>query len=255
MTKFVGVLSAKGGVGKTSTTLNLGAAFNHFGRDVILVDGNLSTPNLGLYLGVYSVPISLHDVLRGKNTISESVYMHNSGLKLLPAGISIRDLRDADPDKIRRVLPGLDGLADIVLVDGAAGLGRESLAVLSAVEDVLIVTHPELPSITDALKTVRIAESMEKNVKGIIVTKSGGKGDVPLENIAALLGKPVIGVIPEDKAMRLSLLSKDAVVHTNPKSKSAVAYKRLAAYLIGLRYEEEPDEGFFTRLLRKWNLR
>ena len=71
MTRYVGILSGKGGVAKTTTTVNLGAAFNHFGRDVTIVDGNLSTPNLGLHLGIPVVPISLHDVLRGNNDILE----------------------------------------------------------------------------------------------------------------------------------------------------------------------------------------
>lgn len=239
----------------TSTTLNLGAALNHFGRDVIIVDGNLSTPNLGLHLGVYSVPISLHDVLKGKNRIEESVYMHNSGIKLLPAGISLKDLRDANPDKLRRILPSLDGLADIVLVDGAAGLGREALAVLNAVDDVLIITNPEIPSVTDSLKTIKIAEKLGKAVRGIIVTRTGSESDLALENVAALLGKPIIGVIPEDDSMKNALSKKSAVIHTDPKSRSAIAYKRLAAYLIGLKYEEKYEENFFTSFLRRLRLR
>jgi len=255
MTRFVGILSAKGGVGKTSSVVNLGAALNHFGRDVIIVDGNLSTPNLGLHLGVYSVPISLHDVLKGKNRIEESVYMHNSGIKLLPAGISLADLKDANPDKLKRILPSLDGLADIVLVDGAAGLGREALAVLNAVDDVLIITNPEIPSITDSLKTIKIAERLGKAVRGIIVTRTGSESDLALENVAALLGKPIIGVIPEDDSMKSALLKKSAVIHTDPKSRSAIAYKRLAAYLIGLKYEEEYSEGFFSSFLRRLRLK
>ena len=92
MTRFVGILSGKGGVAKTTTTVNLGAAFNYFGRDVTIVDGNLSTPNLGLHLGVPVVPISLHDVLKGKNDILESVYQHNSGLKIIPASLYVNEM-------------------------------------------------------------------------------------------------------------------------------------------------------------------
>ena len=83
MTRFVGILSGKGGVAKTTTTVNLGAALNYFKRDVIIVDGNLSTPNLGLHLGIPIVPISLHDVLKNKNNIVESIYQHESGLKII----------------------------------------------------------------------------------------------------------------------------------------------------------------------------
>src|SRR3989344_3526732 len=156
MTRYVGILSGKGGVAKTTTALNLGAAFTYFGRDAIVVDGNLTTPNLGLHLGAPVVPINLHHVLKGKNSINEAVYTHDSGLKIIPAGLSVSDLQGVNPDKLKNVLAGLDGLADLVIVDGSAGLGREALAVLQAVQDVIIVTNPELPAVTDALKMIKV---------------------------------------------------------------------------------------------------
>ncbi len=255
MSIFIGLLSGKGGAGKTSTALNLGAALNHFGRDVILVDGNLSTPNLGLHLGVHSVPISLHDVLRGKNNIAEAVYAHSSGVKLLPAGLSLNDMKNINPSNLNKFLPALDGLADIILVDSAAGLGREALSVMEAVDEILIVTNPELPAVTDALKTIKLADEIGKKVRGVIVTRHGGKGDMSLENISLLLGKPVVGVVPEDEAMRQSLVRRESVLHILPRSKSAIAYKNLAAFLTGIDYREDIKEGWFSRFLSRIGFR
>lgn len=247
MTRFVGVLSGKGGVAKTTTVLNLGAAFNYFGRDVIIVDGNLSTPNLGLLLGVPVVPINLHHVLKGKNHIGEAVYMHESGLKIIPAGLSVGELLGVNPDKLSEVLPALDGLADIVIVDGSAGLGREALGVVKAVDDIIVVTNPELPSVTDALKMIRISKDMGKFVKGVVVTKTGRKYDISTDNVLSMLESPVLGEVPHDKAIRESLIQKDPVIYTHPKSKSAVAYKRIAADLIGVEYEEKSRWFDFLR--------
>ncbi len=249
MTVKVGILSGKGGVGKTSTAVNMAAALSYFGRDVVVVDGNLSTPNLGLHLGVPVVPITLHDVLKGKNSLSDSVYLHHSGLKIVPAGLSLDDLRNVSPEKLKKSLPTLDGLTDVVLVDGSAGLGRETLALIQAVDELIIVTNPELPAVTDALKTVRLAEEMGKKVRGIVLAKTGENHDIPLENIESLLEKPVLGIVPYDKAVRESLIRREPVVFSHPKSKSAVAYKRLVSDLVGIEYNEE--RSFLSRLFKK----
>jgi len=248
MTIKVGILSGKGGVGKTSTAVNMGAALTYFGRDAVVVDGNLSTPNLGLHLGVPVVPITLHDVLKGKNSLLDSVYLHHTGLKIVPAGLSLKDLQNVSPEKLKRVLPMLDGLTDVVVVDGSAGLGRETLGVMQAVDELIIVTNPELPAITDALKTIRLCEELGKKVRGVIVTKSGENHDIPTENIEKLLERPVLGEIPYDKAVRESLIRREPVVFSHPKSKSAVAYKRVVSSLVGIEYNEKVDKGFFSKL-------
>jgi septum site-determining protein MinD len=251
MTVKVGILSGKGGVGKTSTAVNMAAALSYFGRDVVVIDGNLSTPNLGLHLGVPVVPITLHDVLKGKNSLSDSVYLHHSGLKIVPAGLSLDDLRNVSPEKMKKVLPTLDGLTDVVLVDGSAGLGRETLALIQSIDELIIVTNPELPAVTDALKTIRLAEEMGKKVRGVVLTKTGENHDIPFDNIENLLEKPIIGMVPHDKAIRESLIRREPVVFSHPKSKSSIAYKKMVADLIGVEFNEKVESkfyGFFKKL-------
>ena len=254
MSIFVGVVSGKGGVAKTTSVVNLGAAMSYFGRDVIIIDGNLSTPNLGLHLGVPVVPITLHDVLKGKNSLTDSVYLHHSGIKIVPAGLSLKDLKNVNPDRLKRVLPTLDGLTDVVILDGSAGLGREALSVMQAVDELIVVTNPELPAVTDALKTIRLAEEMGKKVRGVILAKSGENHDIPLENIQSLLERPILGIIPNDKAIRESLIKREPVVFAYPKSKSAIAYKKIAADLMGIEFNEKVDSGFSSfmkKILRR----
>jgi len=254
MTHFVGILSGKGGVAKTTTAVNLSAAMNYFGRDVVLMDANLSTPNVGLHLGAPVVPINLHHVLKGKHHLSEAMYMHPSGIKIVPGGLSIPDLRDVRPENLNKVLPALDGLTDVVVIDGAAGLGREAISLIQAVDDLIVVTNPELPAVADAMKTVRIAEDMGKNVRGIVVSKTGDYGDISSINLKTLLEKPILATIPHDKAIRKSLIQKEPVVYSHPRSKSAVAYKKLAAELIGVDFDEKPQgkvSKFFNKLKRK----
>lgn len=253
MTKFIGILAGKGGTGKTTTSINLGAALNYFGKDVIVVDTNLTTPNIGLHLGVPVVPINLHHVLQGKNRITEAVYMHPSGTKIVPAGISVKDLRYSQAEKLKRVLLGLKGLTEFVLLDGAAGLGKEAIGGIDAADELIIVTNPEMPAITDALKTIKLAQQMGKEVLGVVVTKTKtGYDDVSLKNIETMLDIPIIGVVPEDKSIREALVQREAVIHTHPKSPSAMAYKRLAAALLGVNYRERPAASQKEKLLTQF---
>lgn len=249
MTHYIGILSGKGGVAKTTTAVNLSAALNYLGRDVILVDANLSTPNVGLHLGAPVVPINIHHALKGRNKIVEAMYLHPSGIKIIPGGLSLPDLKDIKPERLKQILPQLDGLADVVIIDGAAGLGREAISLMDSVKELIIVTNPELPAVADALKTIKMAENMGRNIRGIVVSKTGSEGDIPFSNLQTILDKQIIAVIPHDKAVRKSLLLKDPVVFTHPRSKSAIAYKKLASELIGVEFNEKV-EGKFSEFLR-----
>ena len=164
MTRFILVASAKGGTGKTTTALNLAAAMKHFGKDVIVVDANLNTPNIALQLGASKLQTTLHDVLRGKKHITEALYLHNSNLKIIPGSISLNDL-NTNPDTLRLALSALEGITDFVIIDSAAGLGRETLAAIDSTDEVIVVTNPEIPAVTDALKIIKIAQRLNKQVK------------------------------------------------------------------------------------------
>ncbi len=260
MTKYIAILSGKGGAGKSTTSINLGTALNYFGKDVTVVDTNFTTPNIGIYLGVPVVPINLHHVLQGKNHISEAVYLHPSGTKIVPGGISLKDLKTTNPVNLKKVLRGLYGTTDIVLLDAAAGLGRDTLLAIDASDSVILVTNPELPAITDALKTIKVTEELGKRVLGVILTRTKENNfDLSVKNIETILGKPVIGKIPEDRAVRESLIRKDPVVLTHPDSPASVEYKKLAALLLGRKYEEakkeEPTKNFFEKFFERFKFK
>lgn len=252
MAHYIGILSGKGGCGKTTSSINLGAALHFFGKDITIVDANLSTPNVGLHLGVPVVPINLHHALNGKHPITEAVYLHPAGIKIVPAGISVDELISVDPDKLNNVIKDLNKTTDIVLIDGAAGLGREANATLESADSIIVVTNPEIPAITDALKTIKVAEEFGKDVKGVILCRTKPNNlDVSLKNIETILEKPVVGIIPEDKSVREALVKKDSVVYTHPNSKASIGYKKLAANLLGENYEPEVlKERFMARVLR-----
>ena len=169
MKKILVITSGKGGVGKTTTAINLGAAINYFGKDVVVIDANLTTPNVGIHLNSPEVPITLNHVLMKKVEPFEAVYEHHSGLKIIPASISIRELKNAKSERLKDFKKSFKELADYIIVDSAAGLGNEALSAIELADEIIIVTNPELPALTDALKTIKIADELDKPIKGIIV--------------------------------------------------------------------------------------
>lgn len=234
MAKIITITSGKGGVGKTTTAINLGAALNFFGKEVIILDANLTTPNIGLHLGAPIVPVSLNHVLNGKAKIGDAIYEHESGTKIIPSSLSVKELRKLNHGKLKDIGKKLRKMADFVIYDSAAGLGEEAIASLESGDELIIVTNPEIPAVTDALKTSKVIEELGKQVKGVIVTRvRGNKTEMPVANIRDMLELPILAVIPEDKNIQEALVMKDALVHTHPKSKASRAYRMLAARLIG----------------------
>jgi septum site-determining protein MinD len=239
MAKLLTIISGKGGVGKTTSAINLGAALNSFGKEVIVVDANLTTPNVGLHLGAPIVPVNLNHVLLGKAKIGDAVYEHESGTKIIPSSLSVKELRRLNHKKLRDVGKSLRKMADFIIFDAAAGLGEEAVSSMEAADALVLVTNPEIPAVTDALKTAKLAEEMGKEIMGVIVTRSRGlKSEMPLSNIKEMLDLPILGVVPEEHRMQEALAEKDALLHTHPRSKAAQAYKKIAAKIAGVTYKE-----------------
>jgi septum site-determining protein MinD len=234
MTRIISVVSGKGGVGKTTLVSNLGASLVKRGKNVIILDGNVTTPNLSLHLGIPFYPITLHDVLNKKAPIESAIYHHESGLKIIPASLSFDAVKDINMERFQAILLHLLGKADIVIVDAAAGLGREALAAINVADDLIVVTNPELPAVTDALKTIKIAEEKGTRILGVVVNRIRGlKHELSLGEIKSILEVPIIGAVPEDMAVPKSIAKRIPVVHHKPKSRASLEFQRVAARIVG----------------------
>lgn len=238
-TKVIGILSGKGGVGKTTLTFNLGTALTDFGKNVLIIDGNLTTPNLGIHAGIPLYPTSLHDVLKGKVDIYEVMHVLPSGLKIVPASININDLKGANPKFLASTLKDLVGKLDYILVDGAPGLGAESLSVLKSSNEIIGITTPELPALTDLLKSIRLVEEYQKEYLGSVINMVKNKKYEPKkDNIITLLGEvPILEIIPHDEHVKYALAKRMPVVHHKPNSKASLKIKSLAAKLEGKEFK------------------
>lgn len=245
--KVIAISSGKGGVGKTISAINLGIALNELGKNVIVVDGSLSTPDIAVHLGAPSIPVSFGHVLQGKAHIHDAIYRHKSGTKIVPGSISLSQLITKEHgERFHKAINHLRHHANFIIIDCSAGLNNETLMALKACDEVLIATNPELPAITNALKTARLAQKLNKRIAGAIITRiRHDKAELGLRNVKAMLELPILAKVPEDDAVRQSIVSRNAVVLTAPNSKASQAYKRLASKIAQDDYSEELS--FFER--------
>jgi len=250
MGRVITIVSGKGGTGKTTTAINLGAALNKLKKEVIIVDANLNTPNIGVHLGAPIVPITLNHVLKGKADVNEAIYEHQSGLKIMPSALSVNELTKFNTKRFPEIIKKLRGISDFVIFDSASGFGEELIDTLKASDEIIIVTNPEMLAVTDALKTVKVVKRMGKSVRGVIVTRwQGKKFEMSFPSIKSMLETPVIGMIPEDNSVKESLHLRDAVVHTHPRSKASKGYHEIAGKISGHKKEKKN----FWQKIKTWD--
>lgn len=238
-------------ISNTTTTSNLGAALAERGKSIIVMDGNVTTPNLSIHLGIPLAPVTLHDALKGSAHIRHAIYKHSSGMRVIPASLSVGALKDINMNKLSGALLNLLGTAEIILIDGAAGLGKEATAIMELADELVIVTNPDLPALTDALKAIKVAGAMGTKVLGVVVNRVRGQShEMSVTDIRSMLDVPVIGVIPEDLAVPKSITAKMPAVHFSPRSKASREFKRLAASITGEAWSEpSKSKNWFDRMI------
>jgi septum site-determining protein MinD len=237
MTRIITVASGKGGVGKTTLVSSLAVALANFKKSVIAVDGNLTTPNLGIHLGIPLYPVTLQDVLNGNARLNDAMYYHPAGFTVLPADLSLRKLRLANSSELVNIFYKLVGGCDFIIVDSAAGLGKEAMAAVEAADEVITITNPDLPSLTDALKLGHIAKRFGTRSLGVVVNRyKGAKHEFSLRAIEDFLEMPILGKIPEDVEVARAISKKQPVVAYNPKAIASQHIMSIAAKLIGEEY-------------------
>jgi len=249
MARIITICSGKGGVGKTTIAVNLAIALHNLGKDVILLDGNLTTPNLGIHLGVYEVPYTIHDVLRGKATLNQAMYLHPLGFKVIPASLDIAKLSRNMRKELIHILDKVVHSSDFVIIDAAPGLGKEAQMAMDAGNEAVIVTNPEMPAVVDALKTIQIVKSKNSEVLGVVLNRITGTDELSLRNVAHFLEIPVIASISEERRMKEAIRRREPLLSLYPRIKTSREFMNLARKLCDLPEQEEPS---ILTQLAKW---
>jgi len=232
MRKTVGFFSGKGGTGKTTCSINTALAIHQFGEKVILLDCDLNNANLALHLGFHDFPVTLHDILEQDLNILESVHIHSSGLRFIPASLSLRQL-GTDVSKLKHSLGDLDYLT---ILDCPSGVDENILSLIDVCDEIIVVTNPNIPAVTDAIKIIQKAIDMDKNEISVIVNMATKKHELTVEEIEEACKVPVLGTIPVHSDFKKSLHHTVPILLASPNSSASITFKRIASSMIGKEY-------------------
>lgn len=239
MGEVIVITSGKGGVGKTTTTANLGAALAIKGKKVVLVDTDIGLRNLDVVMGLENrIVYDIVDVVEEKCKLRQALIKDKryTDLFLLPAA-QTRDKSAVTEEQMRELTTKLREEFDYILVDCPAGIEQGFKNAISGADRALVVTNAEISSIRDADRIIGLLEASEiKNPELIInrlrpeMIKKGEMMDV--EDILDLLSIDLIGVVPEDENI-ITQTNKGEPAVSNKKAPSGKAYIEIARRILG----------------------
>jgi septum site-determining protein MinD len=231
----IGIFSLKGGVGKTTAVVSLGAAIASFGKKVLLIDGNVSSPNLGLHLEIVEPEISLQDVLEKRANPMQAI-QRMGNFDVLPASI-FNNLK-VNPLLLKEKIKNIKKDYDYIIIDSSPSLDNETLGAMMASDEILVVTTPDHPTLSTTLKALKLAKQRGTPISGLILNKVHNRNfEISPEHIESTLEIPIMAVIPHDLDFLRALSNFKPSVEYKPHSEASEEYKKLAATLIGEKYE------------------
>jgi septum site-determining protein MinD len=231
------VTSGKGGVGKTTTTANLGAALAARGARVALVDADVGLRNLDLVLGLEArVKYHLLDVLEEKVTLDDALIRdkRSENLSLLAAA-QTREKEDVDPEKMRALIEQLRERFDYVLIDCPAGIEQGFRNAVIGAQEAIIVCTPEVSAVRDADRVVGLLPNtfrpqlIVNRLRPALVKK--GKM-LSVEDVNAILRLPLLGVIADEPDIIVATNKGEPPAH-DPASPVGASYRAIAAKIAG----------------------
>ena len=260
MGEVIVITSGKGGVGKTTTTANLGAALALRGKKVALVDTDIGLRNLDVVMGLENrIVYDIVDVVEGNCKLRQALIKDKrfADLFLLPAA-QTRDKSAVDEQQMQNLVGQLKEEFDFILIDCPAGIEQGFKNAIAGADRAIVITNAEISSIRDADRIIGLLEASEiKNPELIInrlrpeMVKKGEMMDV--EDILGLLSIDLIGVIPEDENI-ITQTNKGEPAVTNKKAPSGKAYVETARRILGENVEVtipgRKKDGFFKRIFK-----
>jgi len=249
MTKIFSVLSGKGGTGKTTFSINISLALKKLGNKVVLIDGNISMPHVFSYLGINSWSYSLNNFLSGKNFERESLINYN-GIKVLVSSPNLGDLGNVDLKKFKKIIEDIKSFEepDFIIIDGPPGIGKETISIIEASDEILLVIQPFEQNIIDALKIIEISKSLGKEKIKLILNNGFWLRKEKLEEIKKKVKIEVLGFIPFNKDIMFSSVNKIPIIEEKPNSLISEMITEIASKLCNEDYNESLKLKFFKVL-------
>lgn len=262
--RVIAVTSGKGGVGKTSVSVNLALRFREQGKKVVILDADFGLANVEVMLGIRPQN-NLADVIFNNRSIEDVITKGPMDIGFISGGSGVQDLVNLDKLRLQKLiaqLVKLDSLYDVVIIDTGAGIADSVIEFVLSSPEVLLVITPEPTSITDAyslLKAVNRKKEFDRNGKSIKVitnrVESNEEGQEIYDKVSIVVSKflniqlEYLGYIPYDKRMANAVLEQKPVIIGEPDSEAALRIKAICNRLLELPEEEMKKNGIAKVLL------
>jgi len=260
--RIITITSGKGGVGKTSVTVNLAIALSRLGLRIAILDVDFGLANVDLLFGI-TPKHTLLDLIRDEKSIFEVMTDGPNNIKFLSGGSGVEELTRLDRKKLRKFISNialLDKLYDIILIDTGAGLSRNVMSFIMAADEIILVTTPEPTAITDAYAVVKMVSRRDrKKIIRILVNKAETAREaedianrllVVSEKFLSLKLNKLGYILYDDNIVKAVKLQKPFCL-SNPKSQAARSMFALADALVENRNSDDllGARGFIQRVL------
>jgi flagellar biosynthesis protein FlhG len=234
------VASGKGGVGKTNIAANLATCLAASYGKVLLIDGDMSLGNLDLILNING-KYNLYHMISGRKTLQEIIHVTPEGLEVICGVSGLEQLANLNEFQRQRLLNELSSLqadADVIIIDTASGISKSSIGFCLAADDVLVVTTPEAPAITDAYATIKVLTGNRFSGRiSLIVNMADtiAQGKRTYQQIAKVAKRFLnihvfdAGVLLRDERMIAAVRLRKPVVLAYPKAQISASLMALAA--------------------------
>ncbi len=255
MSEIIVITSGKGGVGKTTTTANIGAALAMLGKKVVMIDTDIGLRNLDVIMGVENrIVYDLVDVAENKCPYTKALVRDKrfDGLFLLPAAQS-RDKSAVTTTQMKHIVKQMEDSFDYILIDCPAGIEQGFENAVAAAKKAIVVAMPEVSSVRDADRIIGLLEKHNvENIKLVInklrpkMVKNGSM--LGIEDMLDILAIDLLGVVPDDEEIIVAA-NKGDYVSSVEKSMAGQAYRNIARRLGGEEVElMKMEQSFWKRL-------
>ncbi|MDQ1912396.1 septum site-determining protein MinD [Paenibacillus sp. GD4] len=240
MGEAIVITSGKGGVGKTTTSANIGTALALQGKKVVMVDTDIGLRNLDVVMGLENrIIYDLIDVAEGRCRLGQALVKDKrfDELYMLPAA-QTKDKNDISPDAVRQIILDLKKDFEFVIIDCPAGIEQGFKNAISGADKAIVVTTPENAAVRDADRIIGLLEKQEgiespKLVINRIRANMVKKGEMlDIDEICSVLAIDLLGIVPDDEYVIKAANTGEPTV-MNPNSRAAIAYRNIARRILG----------------------
>ncbi len=226
------IISRKGGVGRTFISINLAIAIATMGKKVLLIDGNIEQPNVGLAMNIDSSEATIHHYLAGKKELDEVISKYD-GIDVIYGDIEFQSLSDIDTEKFNDMIKKLIDGYDVIVIDSPSG-SNTIFAPLQSQENALVVVTPNILSVVDGMRAKNISKKLGSKIVGVVVNNTAQKKYLTNENIEFALNSKVLVEIPYEEKVETSLAMGEPLILNYPNTTVAKKIINLAHILIGV---------------------